>query len=262
MALSSIGSVGSNPGVFKQPVYGQTYGVYDAPRSDEAQDFQLKQQSIADRMNAAFSGGGGRSGGGGGGGSPPVTQTPSGTLWDPSYGGRFIESPDLHLQQQAENAKEQRFNTVWGGLSGLLGRTTNPITIGGDSGTGPEITVGGVYNPQTVNQQVNATRAKNDRSAATKSRDAVADATGRGFGSQSPLLAALQGQIWGQNVATNTEAERAIRQTAAEQNSQQLLSTQQAREAQYASRQQEQIARAQPYFQTQNALIAALAGLA
>lgn len=261
MGLTSIGSLGSNPGVFKQPVYGQTFGVYDAPRSDEAQDFQDRQQSIADRMNAAFAGG--RSGGGGGGGgSPPVTQTPSGSLWDPSYGGRFIESPDLHLQQQAENAKESRFNTVWGGLSGLLGRTTNPITIGGDSGAGPEISVGGVYTPQMVNQQVNASRAKNDRSAATKARDAVGDATGRGFGSQSPLLAALQGQIWGQNMAANTEGERSIRQTAAEQNSQQLLSTQQAREQQYASRQQEQIARAQPYFQTQNALIAALAGLA
>ncbi len=160
--------------------------------------------------------------------------------------------------------QQQRFDTVFPWLTSQIGSfMSNPqfATIGGQSPASPEITVGGVLNPQQVQQQVNAMRAHNDQKAQTQMQGNSQDLAGRGFGSNSPLLAALQGQAQANNLATNTAGARDIRLNAAQMNASHLLDTQQAREGQFASRQREDIERRKPYWAYQTSLLGALAGL-
>ncbi len=160
--------------------------------------------------------------------------------------------------------QQQRFDTVFPWLQSQIGSfMSNPnfATAGGASGPSPEITVGGVYNPQQIQQQVNASRAHNDQAAQTQMQSQAQQTAGRGFGSNSPLLQALQGQTQANNLATNTDNEREIRMGAAGQNAQHLLGTQQAREQQFSSRQREDIERRKPYWAYQTSLLGALAGM-
>lgn len=163
-----------------------------------------------------------------------------------------------------QDLRQNRFNQVFPWLQGQLGSLTSGgglATAGGQSPPSPEITVGGVWNPQQVQQQVNSARATSDQTTANRVRSIGQDTASRGFGSSSPLLQALQGQAYAANLGTNTANEREIRNNAAQQNSQQLLSTQSARENQFANRQKESIERTKPYWQTMNSLIGALGGL-
>ena len=147
-----------------------------------------------------------------------------------------------------------------GQVSGALGGALNAGT--GVPAGGPNIQVGGVYNPQQIQQQVNATRAQNDQSTATQMNTNAAQTSGRGFGSNSPLLAALQGQAQGQNLATNTQAEQTLRTTAAQQNQQALLASQQAKANQYNQQVQQQLTARGQTLGTYNALLSSLSGLA
>lgn len=242
-----MSTVFSNSG--GRTTYAQNYDV-TSPNSFAptlGDQWMAGLQADTDRKNASMP----RGGGGGGGG-----------VFDTSTLHLARDQFDFQKQQWAlENQQKQlHWNAVMGMLGGMA--NANPFQIGGSSGTGPGISVGGVYNPQQIEQQVNAARAGNDQSAATQQRNFANEAAGRGFASGSPLIAAMNQQIAGANMATNADAERNIRQTAAGQNAEQTLKSQQAAESQYASRQQEQIQRQQPYWQRQNALIAALAGLA
>jgi hypothetical protein len=128
-------------------------------------------------------------------------------------------------------------------------------------GAGPKITVGGVWNPQQVQQQVNQTRAQNDRSTQTQQTGQAQQLAGRGFGSNSPLLQSLYGQSNANNLATNTNAEQQLRWNAAQGNQQAILNTQQAAAQNYGARQNELLqARGQDVGRV-NALIAALSGI-
>lgn len=175
---------------------------------------------------------------------------------------------DLKAQLDASNLphmlKQQRFDTVFPWLQGQLGSAFSGggmASAGGQSPPSPEITVGGVWNPQQVQQQVNAARAGNDQTTAKRVQSAGQDMASRGFGSSSPLLQALQGQAYAANLGTNTTNEREIRNNAGQQNAQHLLGTQSARENQFASREKADIARRAPYWQTMNSLVGALSGL-
>ncbi len=161
--------------------------------------------------------------------------------------------------------KQQRFDTIFPWLQGQLGSLSSGgglATAGGQSGPSPEITVGGVWNPQQTQQQVNSARAKNDQTAQTTMRGQQQQLSAQGFGANSPLLQSLYGQTQANNLATNTSNEREIRNNAAQQNAQNLLSTQSARENQFANRQNEDIERRKPVWQTFNNLIGSLVGLA
>lgn len=158
--------------------------------------------------------------------------------------------------------QQQRFNTVYGDIRNQLGQMGATFgQVGGQSPPSPEITVGGVWSPDQVQQQVNAARAGNDQ--ATQARQAVMQRqmAGRGFGANSPLAMALGVGMGNQNLATNTGAEREIRWNAAQGNAQHQLATQQAREQQFASRQDEDIRRRQSQLQAYSALLGALGGL-
>ena len=182
-----------------------------------------------------------------------------GQQWDNSAavaGQAGIEQARMNIE-----AKDKRFNQIFPYLAGQIGQG-NAAMAGGQSPPSPEIRVGGVWNPQQVQQQVNAARAGNDQQAGGQMQRQQQELASRGFGSNSPLLMALRGQTQAANMATNTSNEREIRQNAQQQNVQQILASQQAREGQFASRQREDIERRKPYWANQNALIAALSGLA
>lgn len=161
--------------------------------------------------------------------------------------------------------RNQHFQQLFPLLSNALSSTgslTNPVTPGGVSATGgPAINAGPVWNPQQIQQQVNASRAQTDAATQTQQRASADQAAGRGFSSQSPLTLALQGQEAGQGLATKAANQNQIQWGAAQGNADQTLKGQQAREQQFASRQNEDIARRQPFFQQQNALISALGGM-
>lgn len=171
---------------------------------------------------------------------------------------------DVQARESAANRafSQQKFNTIFGQLQGLTNQLGKPVTPGGQSGTGPAINVHGVYSPQDIQQQTNAARAFNDQTYATQMRNFAQGAAGRGFASSSPLIAAMQGQLQGQNLAANADTSREIHQKSLQANADAVLKQQGAQESQFASRQQEDIARRTPIYGQQNALIAALAGLA
>jgi hypothetical protein len=104
---------------------------------------------------------------------------------------------------------------------------------GGTVGPAPEISVGPVWNQQQVQQQVNSGRARNDQAAQTQMRETQNSLAGKGFGGNSPLLAALQNQTQMGNMAANSDMERETRWNAAEGNAGHVLDTQKARSDQY-----------------------------
>lgn len=191
---------------------------------------------------------------------------------DPNYQLAEAERGRLAGQKQAETAvqpalqanqmRQERFNTIFPWLQNQIGSFgSNMATAGGASPKSPEITVGGVFNPQQIQQQVNATRATNDRAMQSQNAQQTNKLAGQGFGANSPLLAALQGQNFAANLGTNTQAEQQLRTTAAQQNAQQVLGTQQARETQFANRQREDIERRKPYFGLYGQMLSSLGGL-
>lgn len=163
----------------------------------------------------------------------------------------------------APNLQQNRFNRIFPFLTsqfaGLQGGMSG--TAGGQSGPSPEISVGGILSPSQISQQINAMRAGNDQAGASQMARQGSETAGRGFGSNSPLLAALRGQTAANTLSENVGGEREIRLSAAQQNAQHLLGTQQAREGQFAARQREDIERRKPYFSMANTLLSTLGGM-
>jgi hypothetical protein len=209
----------------------------------------------------------GGSGGPYGGSSGPSDST--GSFWDPTgltnkSGLRgWNESPAYKLAQQKQGFDQQRFQSVWDTVLGQFNNMAGGFGAfggapGGQSGQGPEITTKGVYTQPQIDQQVNAAKAGNDAATAARTKAFSADAAGRGFAPNSPLALAMAGRFQNQNLATNADAEREIRQGAGEKNAGLLLKQQQAREQQFASRMDEDIRRRTPMY----SLLGTLAGLA
>lgn len=175
--------------------------------------------------------------------------------------------PDVKRQAEASELParlaQQRFNQIFPMLQSHLGQAQAGFqTPGGSSGPSPEITVGPMWNPQQIQRQVNASRAANDQATAGRMQQAQRKVGASGFGSNSPLAMALQGNLQNQNLAANTANERETRMRAASENANQIFRTQMGREQQFAARQGEDIERRKPYFSTFNSLLSALAGMA
>lgn len=135
----------------------------------------------------------------------------------------------IPIAQYAQDLKQKRFNTVFGAISPFLSALNGSSTAGQFAGSGPAISAGPVWNPQQIQQQVNASRANTDTQTASQGRQASQSLAGRGFGSNSPLLAALQGNFAMAGAAQNADAERGIRLDSATNNAKQLLASQTAR---------------------------------
>lgn len=87
----------------------------------------------------------------------------------------------------------------------------------------PEVTVGGVWSPRQVDEQVNLMRAKNDAKAETEVRDQLSRMGSTGYGTNSPLAQALSANARGKAFAANTEGENTLRWDAAQGNAEHLL---------------------------------------
>lgn len=173
----------------------------------------------------------------------------------------FLDPDTKYTQDTARiglGNQQSRFNQVFGALSPLLGQLgqwgANSQQIGGT----PTINTNPIWNPQQIQQQVNAGRAQNDQATQTQMRLAGQQMAGRGFGANSPLAAAIQGQLAGQNLATNADTERQTRMGMTQANAGHQLGAQTAWEAAYADRLKPWLSYAGS---TQNALLAALSGL-
>jgi hypothetical protein len=208
------------------------------------------------------------------GGFAPVGGLPAGQMGPlpgPTEMG-FGPDQEAIAKTQAEASKfpyelkQQRFNQVFPWLQGMLGGTLGgikgPFTAGGAQiGTPPPISAGPVWDPQQIQQNVNASRATTDASTQAQMRQASQSAAGRGMGANGPLVQALQGQLQNQNLATNVGNEQSTRWNAALGNAGQLLKGQQAQEGQFAARQQEDIERRRPVLGFAGQLLSALGGL-
>lgn len=195
--------------------------------------------------------------------------------WAPSASVPFFEPikiqvADADVERQAQAAElgpklqQKRFEQLFPWLQKQWqGAQTggDPYTIGGQGPPSPEITVGPIWNDQQTQQRVNAERASSDRSTATQMRGMQESLGGRGVGSSSPLAMALGGQMQAANIGRKAGGEREIRNNAAQENAGHIFQTQMGRESQFASRQNEAIERAKPYFAERNLLLSALAGM-
>lgn len=96
--------------------------------------------------------------------------------------------------------------------------------VGGQAPALPGLPSSEVFSGDQVNQQVNAARAQGDQGAAEQTRQSQQRLAAQGFGSRSPIQAALQQQILTGAGASNADQERQIRLDAAQANAQQGLS--------------------------------------
>jgi hypothetical protein len=176
------------------------------------------------------------------------------------------EAGDNYRAQLAADASkfpamlaQNRFDRIAPTLQGML---NDGGLVGGQSPRSPGISVGPVWGNQQIQQQVNAGRAFNDRKLGGNLRQIRQSAAGRGMAANSPLQQSLSTQARMGTAAANADLGRNVRWDAAQGNAQHVLGTQQAREQQFASRQQEDIERRKARNQYQSSIAAALAGLA
>lgn len=193
-------------------------------------------------------------------------------IWDDPRAQFGQERAMLGLQQEGANYRAElgaqaqrdalaqsqgRFNQLLPMVQGL-----SSGLVGGQSGPGPQINAGPVWNGQQVQEQVNAAQAKNSASAQTATKGLQQSFAGRGFASNSPLLQALQSGVDMNRMSQNATAAREIPWQAAEGNAKQLLASQRAQEEQFANRQAEDIERRKGNQQYQSSLLSILASMA
>jgi len=176
--------------------------------------------------------------------------------------------------QQAQAAmypatlQQQRFGQIFPMLSSAFGQVSGALSGGAGGGGGPAttanrptITAAPVYTPAQQQAQANALRAGAFGQAEGQIKQTQQQLAGSGFGANSPLAQALAGGARGQALQSSQAAITQAQLAQAQANAQQVLAGQTAQEQQFASAQQEQIARAGIAAQQYSALIGALAGM-
>ena len=161
-------------------------------------------------------------------------------------------------------AKQERFGVLFPWMKDQFGSLDSQLSRAGGQqvGNAPEITAAPVYSNQQIQQRVNAQTAANNQQTENQFRQLQQETGSRGYGSRSPMLAALGVQMGNQNMATNTANARETRLNAANVNAQQLLRGQQAQQQQFEGINAIATANRAPIYQRQNALLAAMSGLA
>ena len=100
-----------------------------------------------------------------------------------------------------------------------------------------------------------------DQSTATQVRDMNNSMAGKGFGTRSPLAAALESQMGMAGQAQKADYAREFVPQTRQANAQYGLQAGQAREQQFSNRQQEDIERRRTAASQQASLLSALSGL-
>ena len=131
----------------------------------------------------------------------------------------------LRLGMAPIDFKREVFGQVSPLLTGLLTGSTE--RVGGQSGAAPAVARGPIWTDQMIGEQINAGRGANLAAADTQNRAAATKMAGQGFGTRSPLLAALQGATNMQAAAANSDLARETRWDAAQGNADQTYRTDQ-----------------------------------
>jgi hypothetical protein len=105
--------------------------------------------------------------------------------------------------------------------------------VGGNAPPSVALPSATVFDPNQVQQQVNAARAQGDAQAGDEIGRQQAQFAGRGFGLRGPALAALEAQIRTGAAASNADQERQIRLDAAQANATQGVRVGQLANEQY-----------------------------
>lgn len=169
----------------------------------------------------------------------------------------------LQLGMAPINLKRDVFNQVSPLLTGLLGSggPGSVERVGGQSDAAPAISRGPVWSDQQVTEQANAGKAANAAAGDTQNRSTATRMAGQGFGTRSPLLAALTGATNTQTAANNADVDRTTRWDAAQGNADQTYRTDQLATQQWDQAQQQDIARRQMQNTYTSNLASVLAGL-
>ncbi len=188
--------------------------------------------------------------------APPLTQQVAGQQFEP--------------WQQA--GREQALTFALSALPGAVGaQGTNFSDILSEVGGTPtefsNIPIEGVLSPLQIQSRVNSTTALGNATAQGNLRQLQEQFAGRGFGSNSPLMAELSANIYGQALAGNTAAELNFREQSARDNAVQMLGARQAQTNVEQARSQDELQRrafsldfALRQFERENALLQAISG--
>jgi hypothetical protein len=167
-----------------------------------------------------------------------------------------------------------------GGFGGAGGGSGFGAALGATGGTGSAgsginpaaMAPTTVMTPQMIQQQINASRAQNDSQTKAGQAQNAAKLGGQGFGSGSPLLAALNNQMAGQNMQTNSANALNTQLSGAQMNAQQATQAAQIAAglqqsagnnaaSNYSANLQAQSAARQTQASQFNALLSALSGI-
>lgn len=159
------------------------------------------------------------------------------------------------------NFKRDVFNQVSPLLTGLMGQQNENGVVGGASAIAPDITRGPIWSGQQIQEQVNAGKSANAANADTQTRSNERRMAGSGFGSRSPLLAALNSSVGMQRAGADADVDRNTRWGAAQGNADSTFRTDQLATQQWSEAQNQDIARRQARNQYTSSLASVLASL-
>jgi hypothetical protein len=171
---------------------------------------------------------------------------------------------DRALQSQLGMMPWAYKNAVFGTVSPLLNQLMGGASsglVGGQNPAVPQVSEAPVWSPQQVDQRVNAAKAGNAQAADTATRQAQTKLAGQGFGSKSPLLAQLSGNIAQARMGGDAAADREIRWDAATGNAAHVQKSQVANQNAAVAFNDQDIKRRQSNNQYTTNLLSLLAGM-
>lgn len=171
----------------------------------------------------------------------------------------------LQLGMAPIDFAKEKFNTVMPLIQGLLGGGgggggSSPGALGA-FGAVPQVSAGGIYSSKDMQNQVNAQQAKNAQQETAQNRQASAETAGQGFGTRSPLLAALQQGFAMNRQAQDATASREIPLQYQQANADNIQKGQMANQQAALQGQANQVAAANSQRTYTTGLLGALAGL-
>lgn len=172
--------------------------------------------------------------------------------------GRSLQN-QFNIAKMPIDFAREKFDQVFPFVTGAIG-SAGPGSASATP-TSPQLAPDTVYSPQQIDQSVNAMKAQTDRAVGTQKRANEQATAGSGFGSNSPLLAALNSQAQLQGLAARTEGERGLRLDAAGANAKQGLGAATANNQARAAFEANANDAVRNQLNARTSLIAALAGM-
>lgn len=261
----------SNPGqagqmFFSNPTYGWERPGTTAVDSEGVQLGRMQQQNLSKQLDFQ----GGQAGldrlfQGGQADAGRLFQGQQSQLGRDFEGQQNAANRDLSLQlgMAPLNFKKDVFGQVMPLIQGLMGSGAGGSTPGalGAFGAVPQVSTGGVFSDKDISGQVNNQQAKNANAQVSQGRQAAAQTAGQGFGTRSPLLAALQQGFAMNRQSQDATASREIPLQYRQANNDAMQKGQMANQGAALQGQANQVAAANSQRNYTTSLLGALAGL-